>query len=720
MKKLLLLSILSVIFLVKESKASELEPTAKAESKAFTTINILNAGIGSAFDWGYFRYAIKYNAPLASALQDTLVYVTNIDDSIAKVIPFSTFISMIGSGYVKVIDTMPMLSTYLRKTDTTGKFVSNQYGGKLSIHGGEKLGVDTVLVNAIKIKSTATIFNGTFSATSNLPGINLRRDNNINGFGVAFGTLGSHETYTWNLGLDGSGGAFSIQNLSYGGARKDFHIDSVDGKIHTAWLDEYDNNISSSYTARSKVDKNYVDSVSGAVSGVYWTRNTSNPAAPFLTTTSIGDAVQISSSESTTLTVSNTGGGLALNANGNISGNTIVSTINQTSSDNSDSVSTNIVRFRSYANTYSLTGLKTNTTSNLMGQDSANNFLFVNRDISGSTNFWLANGNSTQKYVSYNGNLKAMTAKTTDQVLGSFSMAGYDGSTGFQPSTYFGVDLLGVAEENQTTSNHGSNWRFRTASLGSATLSEKMRISANGNVLIGTGTTPSNTNTLLTVATGKSVQFDSLNVSSQITTGSETITGNAVIAGGTLQLGTGSTAAFTSFYNAGGWSISDPVNNYSAQAGPSSISVTNIGAGTSTVIDSNSISRQNGGFKHKVQFSKQPLSANITDTLRAIPGTVALLSDIATAKHTVFTPTTGSTINLTNNAINIVNPAGAILALTINLPSSPADGSVVFIKFTQAVTTVTYSGGSVSDGLLSPAAGGMSMLTYDSATTTWY
>jgi hypothetical protein len=81
------------------------------------------------------------------------------------------------------------------------------------------------------------------------------------------------------------------------------------------------------------------------------------------------------------------------------------------------------------------------------------------------------------------------------------------------------------------------------------------------------------------------------------------------------------------------------------------------------------------------------------------------------AAHSLFTPMTGATITLLNNQRNIVNPSGAIAALTITLPASPANNDVVFVKFTQAVTTVTYSGGTVVDGIVSPSAGGLITLT---------
>lgn len=88
--------------------------------------------------------------------------------------------------------------------------------------------------------------------------------------------------------------------------------------------------------------------------------------------------------------------------------------------------------------------------------------------------------------------------------------------------------------------------------------------------------------------------------------------------------------------------------------------------------------------------------------------------------HTIFTPSTGNTISAINNNVNIINPSGAILALTINLPSSPANNDRVEIKFDQAVTTVTYGNGTIKGGLVSPPLGGMVGFTYDSGTTTWY
>ena len=93
---------------------------------------------------------------------------------------------------------------------------------------------------------------------------------------------------------------------------------------------------------------------------------------------------------------------------------------------------------------------------------------------------------------------------------------------------------------------------------------------------------------------------------------------------------------------------------------------------------------------------------------------------LGTSAHTIFTPLTGDTIALISKNYNIVNPAGTIAALTVDLPSSPNNNDTVIIKFTQIVTTVTYGNGTVLGGLISPIAGSQVTLVYDTATNTWY
>jgi|GEM_PF-2360836 len=96
------------------------------------------------------------------------------------------------------------------------------------------------------------------------------------------------------------------------------------------------------------------------------------------------------------------------------------------------------------------------------------------------------------------------------------------------------------------------------------------------------------------------------------------------------------------------------------------------------------------------------------------------ISGLGQYPHTIFTPSGGGTVSLVNHQYNIINPSGSLSALTVNLPSSPANNDVVIIKYIHSITTVTYSGGTVAGGISSPADGGMVILTYDSGTATWY
>lgn len=94
--------------------------------------------------------------------------------------------------------------------------------------------------------------------------------------------------------------------------------------------------------------------------------------------------------------------------------------------------------------------------------------------------------------------------------------------------------------------------------------------------------------------------------------------------------------------------------------------------------------------------------------------------NVLTNSYTIFTPSTGGTVALAANQYNIVNPAGSLSTLTVTLPSSPTDKEWVKIKFTQAVITVTYAGGTVVDGIASPAIGTLVELHYSLGTNTWY
>ena len=105
-------------------------------------------------------------------------------------------------------------------------------------------------------------------------------------------------------------------------------------------------------------------------------------------------------------------------------------------------------------------------------------------------------------------------------------------------------------------------------------------------------------------------------------------------------------------------------------------------------------------------------SADITTALGYTPGTKL--------GHTIFTPTTGNAINLVAKQYNIIAPSGDLAALTLTLPAAPADGDVLEIKFEHAVTTITYTGGTVGNAIVTQAAGTKVKLMFDAGTSIWY
>ena len=95
------------------------------------------------------------------------------------------------------------------------------------------------------------------------------------------------------------------------------------------------------------------------------------------------------------------------------------------------------------------------------------------------------------------------------------------------------------------------------------------------------------------------------------------------------------------------------------------------------------------------------------------------ITGVANYAHTIFTPTTGQTVTLVKNQYNIINPAGTLLALTVALPAAN-NNDLVYIKFTQNITTLTYSIGTVADSITAPLLGSLIVLVYDTATSIWY
>jgi hypothetical protein len=85
-------------------------------------------------------------------------------------------------------------------------------------------------------------------------------------------------------------------------------------------------------------------------------------------------------------------------------------------------------------------------------------------------------------------------------------------------------------------------------------------------------------------------------------------------------------------------------------------------------------------------------------------------------------PTTGQTVTA-GAAIQriVINPAGALLALTITFPPTPLNGQLFSWVTTQAVTTLTLtSSATINNGPSAQTAGQTSKFVYVSAQTTWF
>lgn len=119
-------------------------------------------------------------------------------------------------------------------------------------------------------------------------------------------------------------------------------------------------------------------------------------------------------------------------------------------------------------------------------------------------------------------------------------------------------------------------------------------------------------------------------------------------------------------------------------------------------------------------------AATTAFTIKGESQAVWLSSTLVDVGYTYSQPTTGQTVTLGNKDWHtIIDPAGALLALTVQMPASPVDGQLIDFKVSQAITTLTVSPNSGQSVVGGPAAGAsVAGITYNaiyrSANTTWY
>jgi hypothetical protein len=181
----------------------------------------------------------------------------------------------------------------------------------------------------------------------------------------------------------------------------------------------------------------------------------------------------------------------------------------------------------------------------------------------GSPNFSLVNLRGTS------GTSAAIRA---NEPLGSFSFnAGYDTGSNYRE----GASLWATAEENHSSTAGGTNFAFYTISLGSTALTEKMRISANGLVGIGTA-----------APTMKLDVNGGIRVGTDATVCDSTISGSIRYSSGTIQLCDG-TSWKTLSVSSNAWVTKTAA--YTAVAGDRIFADTSGGAFTITLPSSPSV-----------------------------------------------------------------------------------------------------------------------------------
>jgi hypothetical protein len=110
-------------------------------------------------------------------------------------------------------------------------------------------------------------------------------------------------------------------------------------------------------------------------------------------------------------------------------------------------------------------------------------------------------------------------------------------------------------------------------------------------------------------------------------------------------------------------------------------------------------------------------------TLKGGTQTVITAAAVADGSYDYQTPATGGTVTLSNTKYHtIVDPAGTLATLTVNMPAAPIDGQYVDVRFSQVITSLTVSGNgnSIKGNPTSAAIGSQFSGIYRAANTTWY
>lgn len=86
------------------------------------------------------------------------------------------------------------------------------------------------------------------------------------------------------------------------------------------------------------------------------------------------------------------------------------------------------------------------------------------------------------------------------------------------------------------------------------------------------------------------------------------------------------------------------------------------------------------------------------------------------------TPILADTVAISDSVNTLIlEPAGTIAAATVNMPTTNLyDGKKITLACTQIITTLTFGGGTIVNGISAFAAGGVADYTYRAANGKWY
>lgn len=156
-----------------------------------------------------------------------------------------------------------------------------------------------------------------------------------------------------------------------------------------------------------------------------------------------------------------------------------------------------------------------------------------------------------------------------------------------------------------------------------------------------------------------------------------------------------------------------------------SVTLTQQGTGTVTVAPGSAITLENlyGQLSTAGQWGRLSILCYDKDSF-VIDGDVS--NSVGPGSYQYATPLTGTTVAMAVGATRLlINPAGTLAALTVDLPTSPLDGQVAEIMTSQQLTALTIA--STDGSTVNGVSGGYSMSAntgaswvYRSSNTTWF